>query len=71
MDIFDGEALFEMLFTFKETEPVGEKWAFFKFENSNFIMNSGSYFVIIVGMVFYGIANFIINKICVHYSNKP
>ena len=47
MDIFDGEGIYEEIFTFKETEAIGEKWAFFKFEDSNFMMNSGSYFVII------------------------
>ena len=46
MDILSGEDYYEMMFAFKETDPVGEKWAFFGIGDSNFVMNSGSYFVI-------------------------
>lgn len=46
MDIFNGESMYEMLLVFKETTAVGEKFDFFGMGDGNFIMNSGSYFVI-------------------------
>ena len=71
MDIFSGEDYYEMLFTFKETEAVGEKWAFFKMGDSNFIMNSGSYFVIEVGLMVYILFSYMINKFCVYNAKYP
>mgnify|MGYP000898488443 CR=1 FL=1 len=68
MDIFNGEGYYEELFVFKETNAVGEKWAFFGMDNSNFIMNSGSYFVIIGGMMVYLICSYLVNKICVSFA---
>ena len=70
MDIFDGEGLYEKIFEFKETSAIGEKWAFFKFEDSNFIMNSGSYFVIILQLILYDATYFVINRICVACAKK-
>ena len=61
MDIFDGQGLFEKIFEFKETEAIGEKWAFFDIDNSNFIMNSGSYFVIFVGLFVHMVTFSLIN----------
>ena len=46
MDIFNGEGYYEEIFSFKETEAIGEKWGFFGMGDSNFVNNSGSYFVI-------------------------
>ena len=46
MDLLDGADLFEAIFDFKETEPLNENFAYYKIEDRNFIMNSGSYFVV-------------------------
>ena len=67
MDIFNGEGFYENYLKFKETDPIGEKWAFFKYENSNFMLNSGSYFVIILGILVYNFVFFSINKLCVSF----
>ena len=66
MDIFNGEGYYEELFSFKETDAVGEKWGFFGIGDSNFINNSGSYFVIQLGMALYLLFFYLINKICVY-----
>ena len=50
MDIFNGEGYFEEWFVFKETGAIGEKWAFFGIGDANFINNSGSYFVLQLGI---------------------
>ena len=70
MDIFNGEGIYENAFVFKETLPIGEKWAFFGMDNSNFIMNSGSYFVIIGGLLVYTIGLWMTNKICLIFSKN-
>lgn len=71
MDIFNGENFYEENLTFKETAAIGEKWAFFGMDNSNFIMNSGSYFVIIVGLFVYMIVFYTVNKICTLNAKSP
>ena len=71
MDIMDGEGYYEDHLTFKETKSIGVKWEFFGIENSNFILNSGSYFVIIVGIWLYDFAFFAINKLCVAFRKLP
>ena len=68
MDIFNGEGYFEEWFVFKETGAIGEKWAFFGMDNSNFIMNSGSYFVIIGGMAIYAVVFYFMNKVAVKFA---
>jgi hypothetical protein len=42
MDVLKGDTLFEVLFTFKETDPLNEKFDLFGNGDLNFIMNSGS-----------------------------
>ena len=70
MDVFDGESLYTKYLIFKSTSPVGEKWAFFGTTNSNFILNSGSYFVIEAGLLIYILALYLINKGCVLFSKS-
>ena len=57
--------------TFKPTKPVGEKWAFFEIEDSNFLMNSGSYFVIFFGLIFYYLGKYILHKLSVRNASNP
>jgi hypothetical protein len=71
MDIFSGEALYEAYLTFKETKPPSEQFAFFQIGDSNFMMNSGSYFVIQASLVFYYLFAFIVNKICAYSAKSP
>ena len=71
MDIFNGEGFYDEHMVFKETEPIGEKWAFFKYDNMNFMLNSGSYFVILLGIFAYEFALYCINKVCTWFPKKP
>ena len=45
--------------------PRSDQFAFFGVEDSNFLNNSGSYFVILAGIIVYYLFTYIINKICV------
>ena len=64
MDIFSGEDFYESHLQFKETESPNELFAFFGVENSNFMLNSGSYFVIQISLILYYFVMYFINKIC-------
>ena len=70
MDILNGEDMYEVFFEFKVTEPIGKKWEFFGIENSNFINNSGSYFVLILLTIVVSIVLMVINKISVKCANQ-
>ena len=64
MDLLDGQNHFERMFNFKETFARSEQFNFFEMQDSNFIGNSGSYFIIIAGLILYYVVCFSINKIC-------
>jgi hypothetical protein len=46
MDILQSEDRYEEYLKFKATDPVNDAFAFFGIGDKNFVMNSGSYFVI-------------------------
>lgn len=66
MDIFSGEDLYEKYLVFKATQPPSEQFAFFEIDSSNFMMNSGSYFVIQASLLVYYFVTYLINKACVY-----
>ena len=47
MDIFSGEDLFSRKFKFKETEALDERFEAMGMDTQNFILNSGSYLIIL------------------------
>ena len=53
MDIFSGESLYEQIFEFKETEPLNVNFELLDIDSKIFIMNSGSFFVILFGVIVY------------------
>ena len=63
MDIFSGEAFYEKVLTFVDTPPVSEYFAFMGVGDSNFIMNSGSYFVIVGALFAYYLARTLANRL--------
>lgn len=50
MDVFMGEIFFENYFQFKDTQPVNGRFEFFGVGDQNFLNNSGSYIIIILGL---------------------
>ena len=51
VDPFDGNQIYAKWFVFQPTDPVNENFHFFKIEDSNFVMNSGSFFIIFASIV--------------------
>jgi len=49
MDIFDGAGLYAIMFEFKSTSALNQNYELMDIENKNFLLNSGSYFIIMVG----------------------
>jgi amino acid transporter len=54
LDIFQGANIYEILFEFKETEPLNEVFEQYEIGDMNFFMNSGSLLL----MVFFMIINY-------------
>ena len=65
MDILDGSGYYEEWFVFKETDPHNENYEFLGISDKNFIMNSGSYFIVASGVIIITIAKYIINYLAV------
>jgi len=64
MDIFSGEAIFTAMFSFRETPPFTESIEAMGFETMNLMLNSGSFFVILVGVIVWMFIKFVVNEIC-------
>ena len=48
MDVLSGESFYEENFEFKETDPLNERFETMGMDSQNFIMNSGSYFILLI-----------------------
>ena len=48
MDVFDGASYFEEWFVFVETSPVNYNFDSMGMGDRNFVMNSGSFFIMVV-----------------------
>lgn len=72
MDILDGKELYQKWFTFKETPALNDNFEMYDMENQNFLINTGSYFIIFAGMIACDILKFLLNKAavkCARYRN--
>ena len=67
MDVFSGESFFEKNFVFMETDPLNERFEQMGMDSKNFIMNSGSYFILLllIYVSFYG--KRFVNWVCTKY----
>ena len=70
MDIFNSEEFYEENFKFKKTDPIGSKWEFFEIGDSNFVNNSGSYFVMLVGILLFTFGQMMTHQLCVRFSRN-
>lgn len=64
LDIFSGEKLYELMFEFREDEPLNEKFDQLDMGGKNFLMNSGSFFIMAFLIFFTFYLKRIINFIC-------
>ena len=70
MDVLDGQGAYQRWFSFLETTPVNDMFELLDIEDKNFILNSGSYFIIIFIFLGYFIGKYIINLVSAHYSKS-
>lgn len=66
MDILSGEALFAMIFRFRETLPLNEIFEAHGMDSRNYVSNSGSFLIISVGLW----AWFAVNKALIFLCEK-
>ena len=65
MDVLDGQNLYSILFEFKETPPLNDNYDMFDIGDKNFIMNSGSYFLLLLAFILYNFLLWLINAYAV------
>ena len=68
MDVFDGQNYYSQMFNFEETPPLNSNFEFMGVGDKNFVMNSGSYFIFMVGLVLGEYISYLINMTAVRFS---
>ena len=71
MDVLDGGGFYEDWFVFLETPPLNQNFELFGVGDMNFVMNSGSYFILGAGIFIFTISRFILNKIATKFAQYP
>ena len=54
-DVFDGSGLYSEWFEFRETESPNQNYLLLGIDSSNFIINSGSFFILMTQIVCFGV----------------
>jgi len=70
IDPFYGREFFNSMFSFHVTRPLNPTFELFGFNNLNFVLMSGSYFVIQLGVLAYFGIRMLLNKIALKHSSK-
>lgn len=68
MDVLSGEAFFESNFVFKETDPLNEKFDSMGMSSLNFVMNTGSYFILLILIYLSFYIRRCINYVCTKFA---
>jgi len=63
MDLLDGYGLYTKWFDFKSTEPINDYWEMMGYDENNFLLLSGSYFIMMTILIVYFFVLWIINYI--------
>jgi len=61
MDILDGQGYYDKWFEFRETDAHSDMFEMMDIGDKNFVMNSGSYFILFGGLFIYYIGRSILN----------
>lgn len=70
MDIFSGEELFDSLFEFSESPALNDNFDYYGIGTKNYLLNSGSYFVMQGLLVLFIASKQVINKVAVNNSTS-
>ena len=68
MDVLDGKDLYTDWFDFKQTEPLNSNFELYDVNNKNFVINSGSFFILLGGILVFTLAKYFCNKLMVCFS---
>jgi hypothetical protein len=69
MDVMRGEEVIDATFRFRETTAVNDQFELFGFGDKNFMLNSGSYLLIVLGLIAYFFTRWVVNKLAVKFSH--
>jgi hypothetical protein len=61
--------MYDDWFNFKETSALNNNWELLMIDNKNFMINSGSFFIIVVYMVIYSLVKTVYNLIAKKYAH--
>jgi len=61
MDIFMGGDIIDGTMRFRATSPINDNFELFGFGDKNFMLNSGSFFIIQIGFLFYFLGRWLLN----------
>ena len=62
VDLFSGEKLYELI-NYTETDPLTDNFEQFGIGDLNYLMNSGSYYVVQVGLILFFCSKAILSKL--------
>ena len=70
LDMFNGATLYNEMFDFKETGVINEMFKLMGHSDLNFMMNTGSVFIILFGLVIYYVLKKVFHKIAVKFPTS-
>ena len=70
MDILDGEDYYNEWFKFLDTDTLNQNFDLFGIGDMNFVYNSGSYFILGVGIFVFSFCRYVTNRICTFFANR-
>ena len=63
LDIFDGSGLYREMFSFSDTTPLNSNYEFLGVDTSNFMLNSGSFFIFVAIIIGQWFAKWVTNRL--------
>mmetsp|Transcript_17852 Transcript_17852/g.27621 ORF Transcript_17852/g.27621 Transcript_17852/m.27621 type:complete len:315 (-) Transcript_17852:321-1265(-) len=68
MDLLSGEKLYEVILSFRSTPPLSPKFEELDYEDLTFIMNSGSFFILLTLILLEPLGRFFITQLCLLFK---
>ena len=65
MDVFDGSGIYASVFEFTESEPINDSFMLLGFNNKNFLINSGSFFIMLALILLSNFRRWLLNSFAV------
>lgn len=62
LDIFDGQSYYLQWFYFNPTDPLNQNWDEMDIGDMNFVLNSGSFFIMLAQFIIFNILKLLLNQ---------